>query len=68
MAINPAGAIAGEFGFPSHGFLRSPDGVITTFDPPGSIETFSLGIGPSGAIIGAFFDAHFVGHGFLRLP
>ena len=37
--INPAGVVAGAYSDASgvnHGFLRSPDGVITTFDAPGA--------------------------------
>ena len=44
LAINPAGAITGyycEADWCAHGYLRAPDGTITTFDPPGSTFTFS---------------------------
>src|SRR5437762_3035556 len=42
LSINPAGAITGYYvdassGF--HGFLRAPDGTITTFDAHGSRAT-----------------------------
>src|SRR6516164_874060 len=47
LGINPAGTITGYYqdaDFLGHGFLRSPDGVITTFDPPGSIFTSAISI------------------------
>jgi hypothetical protein len=50
-----------------HGFVRTPDGTITTFDPAGSIATFSMGINSSGAIAGFFYDGH-NDHGFVRAP
>src|SRR5262249_36539508 len=52
LAINPAGAITGNYNDASnvtHGFVRSPDGEITTFDPSGSTSTFSAAINPAGA-------------------
>ena len=70
--INPAGAITGSYSDTSaatHGYVRAPDGMFTTFDAPGAVNgTFSICITPTGAIVGASFDAKFVGHGFLRAP
>ena len=57
FGINPAGVIAGEYGDASnvlHGFVRAKDGTITTFDPPGSIQTFvpfGSPINPAGVIV-----------------
>jgi len=71
MGINPAGAITGFYVDASavqHGFVRAPNGVITEFDPAGSIFTDPNAIDPTGAITGFYFDANFVGHGFLRAP
>lgn len=77
-SINPAGAITGYYvvftsqPFPFtilfHGFLRSADGTITTFDAPDALYTFASGnsINPEGAISGNYNDASFVSHGFLR--
>ncbi len=76
-SINWAGAIAGQYGDTSgvfHGFLRSPDGTITTFDAPGAgtgpgqgtLVTFGDGINPEGAIAGGYFDASNVLHGLVR--
>ena len=69
MGINPAGAITGFYvdaNSVQHGFVRAPNGVITEFDPTGSILTNPNAIDASGAITGFYFDASFVGHGFLR--
>jgi hypothetical protein len=59
VAINLAGTVAGEFddGFGQHGFLRAPNGTITTFDPTfcavGSTSVISSSaINSSGAVIG----------------
>jgi hypothetical protein len=49
-----------------HGFLRAPDGTITTFDSPGSTFTFAAAINPGGVITGGFIDASCVVHGFVR--
>src|SRR5690349_8479068 len=71
MGINPAGAIIGFYVDASsvqHGFVRAPNGIITEFDPAGSIFTDPNGIDQTGAIAGFYFDANFVGHGFLRAP
>jgi hypothetical protein len=79
-AINPARAIAGFYFDASgleHSFLRTPNGNITPFDPPGatcsaSTEVFvcsqPLGITPEGMVVGFYTDASFVSHGFLRAP
>jgi hypothetical protein len=71
MGINPAGAITGFYVDASsvqHGFVRAPNGIITEFDPTGSIFTDPNAIDQTGAITGFYFDANFVGHGFLRAP
>ena len=71
MGINPAGAIIGfyvDVSSVQHGFVRAPNGIITEFDPTGSIFTDPNAINAVGAITGFYFDANFVGHGFLRTP
>jgi hypothetical protein len=69
FAINSAGAVAGYFVTTAeHGFLRAPDGAITTFDPPGSFGTFAFEINPAGVITGSYLDASGAIHGFLRIP
>jgi hypothetical protein len=73
IAINPAGAISGLYvdaNGVAHGFVRAPDGAITSFDPSGSVFTNgnTLGINPAGAISGAYIDSNGVSHGFVRAP
>ena len=70
QAINPAGAIAGLYLDASslyHGFLRDPDGALTTIDVPGAHQTFPYSINPAGAIAGYYGVAGVI-HGFLRAP
>src|SRR6266851_395364 len=53
MGINPAGAIIGFYVDASsvqHGFVRAPNGIITEFDPTGSIFTDPNAINAVGAI------------------
>jgi uncharacterized membrane protein len=69
ISINPAGAITGYYNdanFVAHGFLRTRDGTITTFDAPGDVNgTFPTSINPGGNIAGAYCDV-ITCHGFLR--
>ena len=59
-----------------HGFMRSPLGEITTFDPPGESAVYGLGcyndcaigLNDWGAITSSYLDANNVYHGFLRSP
>ena len=44
---------------------RAEKSALTTFDPPGSIETIPNSINRSGAITGYYFDGN-IFHGFLR--
>jgi hypothetical protein len=41
MSINKTGSVAGDYDSNSgmHGFVRAPDGTITSFDPQRSIQT-----------------------------
>jgi len=75
--MNQAGAIAGyalDASGVYHGYLRAPDGTITTFDVPGAGTggypqgTTSSNINPAGAIAGLVVDASTVNHGFVRAP
>jgi uncharacterized membrane protein len=54
-------------GFTEHGFLVTPNGTFTTFDPPGSIFTEVLAINNAGIIIGDYCNETTC-HGFLRAP
>ena len=74
LGINAKGTITGAYvdaNNVNHGFVRAPDGAITTFDVPGSGTgafqgTSPIGINAEGAITGYYIDASNVGHGFLR--
>jgi hypothetical protein len=68
--LNLWGAITGYYSDASgivHGFLREPDGNITTFDAPGAVPlTIGASINLEGAITGYFLDSSNVAHGFVR--
>jgi len=51
-SINLGGSIVGTYADSTtgHGFLRAPDGMITTIDPPGSVDTTAVTINDSGSI------------------
>ena len=79
LYINPDGVITGTYFEPISGnpfggnyrvFVRTPDGIFTTFDaatyPHGCIWSFPSGITPAEAITGSFNDGFAVKHGFLR--
>ena len=72
--INAAGAIVGskfclEGGFVlTHGFLRAPDGTISTLSVPGSKDTIPHAIGLSGAVAGYYTDSNYRFHRFLTSP
>ena len=74
VSINPSGAITGSYvdsSLVSHGFLRHPDGTITTFDAPGAGTEIGQGtvpavITPQGLIVGTYFFSPFASQIFLR--
>ncbi len=74
--LGEAGAIAGWYidsNSVNHGYLRDPDGTITTLDAPGALTganqgTLAYGINPAGEIPGVYYDGNNVLHGFLRYP
>jgi len=76
QSINVFGAVTGYYLDSNnvyHGFLRSPDGGITTFDDPAAGATAYLGTFPEsindlGMIAGAISDANSFGRGFVRSP
>jgi len=56
-----------------HGFLRAPDGKITTFDAPGAGKgagqgTVILSNNSAGAITGWYWDANSLAHGYEHTP
>ena len=66
-----AGVITGQYRDANglnHGFVRSPQGVITSFDVPGSLNTFLSAINAAGVVVGfTLFTLMAVQqHGFVR--
>lgn len=78
IGLNDWGAITGFYLDASnvyHGFVRHPDGKVTTFDAPGAnvtagsySGTFPVSINNRGEIAGYYLDSNGVNHGFLLLP
>src|SRR5947209_5590033 len=71
--INDLGVITGSVSDTnglSHGFVRSPQGRITTFEVPGSggYGTIPVAVNYEGAIVGYYTDSNFVFYAFLRNP
>jgi hypothetical protein len=75
---NPATAVAGHYidaGGLFHSFLRTSDGTITPFDPPGitcdplnqTECSDAFGITPGGTIVGVYAAGPLI-HGYLRAP
>src|SRR5579863_1573715 len=78
--VNVFGIVAGGYeddsgNFVHHGYVRSPDGKLKTFDVPaagtGSYQGTgcpgcALGLNQLGAIAGTYIDANSVQHGFVR--
>jgi hypothetical protein len=69
--MNDAGAIVGVYFVGTdghaHGFVRAPDGTITTVDVPGASETRPVGINSSGQIVGTSYDGR-MSYAFIRTP
>jgi len=82
LGLNDWGAITGVYfdaNGVGHGFLRTPDGKVDSFDAPGAgnltpqapwywMGTLPYSINDQGVITGYYIDAHNVSHGFLMLP
>src|SRR5580704_9787706 len=78
FANNAEGTIVGSYtdaNVVPHGFLRTPDGHIISFDAPGAglganlnQGTVAYSINDLGVIAGQFQDASYVFHGFVRYP
>ena len=74
--ITPAGEITGFYADESsveHGYVRTPDGAITTFDAPdagtgASQGTYGCSINPKGQVTCFYVDASGLYHGYLRAP
>jgi hypothetical protein len=77
-ANNDLGVIVGSYSDTNivpHGFLRAPNGQITSFDAPGAGLGYGLdqgtvasSINDLGAVTGQFQDPSYVFHGFVRFP
>jgi hypothetical protein len=66
--IGSAARTHGEDGNP-HGFWRSANGAITTFDvPKAGYLTVPVSLNDFGQITGIAYDANFVTHGLLITP
>jgi probable HAF family extracellular repeat protein len=70
--INDSGIIVGWYegctsGCYFHGFVLR-NGRYLTLDYPGALDTFALGIGNSGQIVGAYTAADSSTHGFVTSP
>jgi hypothetical protein len=50
------------------GFVRNPDGSVTTFAVSGAGITYAQSINNKGEIVGYWFDAQTNFHGFVREP
>jgi uncharacterized membrane protein len=72
-SINPLGVIVGtayiyDPNYTENGFLREPNGTITTVDVPGSTYTEVLAINAGGIIIGDYGTPTAIYLGFFRSP
>lgn len=71
--INASGQIIGTYA-DSHGqfdttsFLRSATGVLTLVSMPASTFSQAQGLNDAGSIVGAYYDAANVLHGYVRAP
>jgi hypothetical protein len=67
LGINPQGTVVGSYFDVTgeRGFLRSPDGSVTTFGIPGAGSTHAAAINPAGAVTGDYQDGSGQ-HAFIR--
>jgi hypothetical protein len=82
LGLNDWGAVTGVYfdaNGVGHGFLRTPDVKVVSFDAPGAASvtpqapwfwmgTLPVTINDDGVIAGYYIDANNVSHGFLRFP
>jgi len=78
LGLNDWGTITGYYLDANnvyHGFVRSSEGKITTFDAPGANltsgsygGTFPVSINDQGVITGYYLDANSINHGFVLFP
>jgi hypothetical protein len=68
--INAVGIVSGDYQDASsvfHGFVRTPNGTVTSFDVLGSDNTFAVDINDFGVIAGIYTTGNTTS-GFLRVP
>ena len=67
-AISDTGAIVGNYGDSNgdHGFVRTKDGTITSFDAPGAAGTLGFFLNAGGTVVGPYYDANGVNHAYIR--
>ena len=63
--MNDAGVITGTYNWDT-GFLRSPDGAITSFGVPGAGQVVSVGINNNGVVAGNYTDPSGTWEPFIR--
>jgi hypothetical protein len=69
LNINDTDEVTGHYEDQSdvhHGFVRTSDGMITSFDVPTASSTDAVAINGKGVIVGTFSDSASVTHGFIR--
>jgi len=60
-SINKGGTIAGLYvssDYVYHGFIRAPDGTLTSFDAPNATGTAGDSVNDDGTVTGEYFDAN----------
>jgi hypothetical protein len=72
IEINAVGIVSGTYQDANastvfHGFVRSPNGTLTTFDFPGSDSTFAFDINDFGVITGSYSSGT-ITSAYLRVP
>lgn len=65
-AINDSGVVVGQDLRTASGFVRTPDGNMTSFAIKGASILYSTGINASGVVTGSYWDAEGTVHGFMR--
>lgn len=69
--LSTSGAVTGfviDAAYGDHGFVRTPDGNVTTFDFPGvGIQaTYGWSVNAKSEVTGQYIDANGASHGYLR--
>ena len=69
-SINSSSTVAGVYQFPGGGFVRDPDGTITTFKSPGGNIISPVYMNDSGVVAGSYQNTTLMSlpHGFVGNP